>query len=164
MERIKCAGLVAFGLCLACGGAPGDGGPDPQASKADDTICGLLWTVGREPDLLVDLELETGLRVRLEGGASRSLVPLAGVEACVETEPSTKRVRTVRSFVVRRVGGEPALDGTLVERDSAYYLRTGDGKEVTLSRVFGPLRLEVGRRIWVVIDDSSRVKAAGVIQ
>lgn len=154
-------------LVAACGGRSGDGAGQQSAAQAAalDSLCGQVWTVGAEPDLMVDLELESGVRVRLEGEQSKPLIPLAGVRVCAATEPSTKRIRTVRGFIVTSVGGEPALDGVLVARDSAYYLRTTtDGREVPLRRILGPMQQEVGRRLWVVLDDSGRVKVVGPIQ
>lgn len=157
---------MAAVLVAACGGRTGEGGGQQAAAAASpvDSLCGQIWTVGAEPDLMVDLELESGVRVRLEGELSKALIPLAGVRVCAATEPSTKRIRTVRGFIVTSVGGEPALDGVLVARDSAYFLRTtADGREVPLARILGPMQQEIGKRLWVVVDDSGRVKVAGPI-
>lgn len=152
-------------IAAACGDSNRSSASMNAGNQASgDSLCGVLWSLGADSNARTDIELETGIRVRLEGELAVQLAPLAGATACVWTEPSTTRVRTVQRFAVRRVAGEPAEDGVFFQRDSAWFLHTVDAREVPLRDVPGPMLADSGRRMWVILGDSGRVKAAGVIK
>ena len=142
----------------------GKGSSSDTAGTATDSLCGTIYAVGTEPDRAAELEASSGLRFRLLGEQARLLIPLAGADACVRTEPSATRVRNVQSFVVRSIGGQPVIDGVLVEHDSAYFIRNAEGNEVRVTRLPGAILDEVGTRLWVMVGDSNQVMAAGAIR
>lgn len=131
---------------------------DPSITA--DSLCGIVRVVGSEPMVMVEMELASGSTERLSGEPTRTLRQLSGLGVCVLAD----RERTVRSFVIRSQGGEPAIDGTLVERAGTFVIRAPDGTETGLTTVPEDLRREAGARVWVVLDSAGRVKSFGVVR
>jgi hypothetical protein len=102
-------------------------------------------------------------RIRLTGQGATALRGLGGVEVVVRGTRGPSGEIEVRSFTVRSVNGEPAVDGVIVTDGSALAIETESGRR----RIGNPpdaLRGLVGARVWITGPLDTGAITYGVIE
>ena len=150
---------------------PGPKAPTTPAPKGDrpratpDTARGVVRVVGSLPvNVSVVLAPEgSSERIRLTGQGATVLRGLGGVEVVVRGARGPSGEIDVRSFTVRSVNGEPAVDGVIVADGSALAIATESGRR----RIGNPpdaLRGLVGARVWITGPLDTGAITYGVIE
>jgi hypothetical protein len=133
------------------------------ASVQSDSIRGKVSVVGTSFDKRVMIA-ETGSRRRIEvTGSLASLIGhLAGTEIAASGALSGTRLEA-RSFVVRSVDGQPAIDGTLRTENGVLYIVTANGARTRIAAPPPPLTGRDGARVWITGDPAKGVSSFGFI-
>lgn len=147
----------------------GAGGPSNAMSirpaAGTDTLRGIVRVVGASADQQPVLRPNGGgAMIALAGPLAPTLSKVNGADVWVSGVRQGTRAFNVDRFVVRAVGGVPAMDGTLVARDGGLAIMiTGEHTEHPITNPPAALESRVGQRVWITGDPQKTVAAFGVI-
>lgn len=126
-----------------------------------DSLRGILGVRGS--DSMPDLVLEAvGDTVLLRSAETETLRRVIGFEIVIRGTRAAKNF-DVASFVARAFDDEPVTDGTLDVANGVFFVRTADGQRADISRIPGPLRGEIGSRVYLVGPLDRMPSAFGII-
>ena len=116
-----------------------------------DTLRGVIRVVGASIDAHPVIRPNGGgAMVSLGGPNAATLGRLSGIDVWVSGTREGNGAMIVDRFLVRVVGGVPAMDGTLTERDGRLaILMTGEPTEKPIANPPAALRARVGQRVWL---------------
>lgn len=102
--------------------------------------------------------------IALAGPLAAALSKVSGADVWVSGVRQGTRAFNVDRFLVRAVGGVPAMDGTLTARDGGLAIMiTGEHTEHPIKSPPAALRSRVGQRVWITGDPQKTIAAFGVI-
>lgn len=135
----------------------------PPASASSDSVRGTVAVVGTSFERRVMI-VRPGDQPRVEvtGPQARLVGHVAGAEVLVVGSVTGRQVEA-RSFVVRSVDGQPAIDGTLRTQDGVLYIVTANGARTRIVTPPPPLVGQDGSRVWITGDPARGVDSFGFI-
>jgi hypothetical protein len=119
------------------------------AEVADDSIVGTVAVVAAAPDEHVVIRTPAGVRrlVATHGSDSVALSRLSAVEIVARGRAEADRF-VASSFLVRRVDGQPVVDGVLRSSNGRLFIDTADGSREVGHPPRALLAL-IGSRVWL---------------
>lgn len=151
------------------GAGPSPGGPSNttaiRPSAGTDTLRGVVRVVGASADEQPVLRPNGGgAMIALAGPLAPVLMKVNGADVWVSGVRQGTRAFNVDRFLVRAVGGVPAMDGVLTARDGGFGIMiTGEHTEHPIANLPTALKSRVGQRVWITGNPQKTIAAWGVI-
>lgn len=136
--------------------------PANPASVALDTIRGVVAEVGSQPMTSVIVQQGAGRAVTIRGELAREIARAAGAEVWVRGRRDQQALEAT-AYAVRRVDGEPALDGILAREGDRVVLVTPTGRH-PIARPLQAFRGMIGARVWLVGPVDGTISSYGVLR
>lgn len=138
------------------------GAAAPAQAPGADTVRGIVSEVGSFPMTSVVVRPASGGAITITGPLAGEIARAAGAEVWVSGDRDARSI-AARSYAVRTVDGEPAVDGTLARDGDGLVLVTATGRR-PIARPLRALRGMIGARVWLVGPLDGTITSYGILR
>lgn len=140
----------------------GAGGAAPAQAASTDSVRGIVSAVGSFPMTSVVVRPASGDAITITGPLAGEIARAAGAEVWVSGDRAARSI-AARSYAVRTVDGEPAVDGILERDGDGLVLVTRSGRR-PIARPLQALRGMIGARVWLVGPLDGTITSYGILR